>query len=370
LKLVKRRFKNGYETGLLFGFLPIFMVRVKKPVFDENTFFVWEPCSSNHAEVVPGFAKYLLDLGYKVSVLYSPVESNEGLFSRFENNSNLIVNKLTKKEAKKFFKYYGIENAKGIMITTGGVERDEQYEFTSKKLPHQRVLKVEHSATVFDYIPNGEKIITLRKMNYNGATTVEVNPHYFGKVEITQKNSDITNFIVIGALRANRRNTDMLVAAVQELQEKGFENFKITVVGKGSIKHFPTSLHKYFDIKGRLNFSDMYKEMEKADFFLPLLDVENKEHENTITTSTSGSFQLIYGFKTPAVMAEKFANVNGFTDKNSILYEGNEDLSKAMQKAIKMTPEEYTLLQDDLANFTKSLYNRSRENLRKLIDNE
>ena len=42
-----------------------------KPIIKENTFLVWEPCGKSHAEVVPGFVKYLLDLGYHVSVLVS-----------------------------------------------------------------------------------------------------------------------------------------------------------------------------------------------------------------------------------------------------------------------------------------------------------
>ena len=49
----------------------LFDIFYKKPIIKENTFLVWEPCGKSHAEVVPGFVKYLLDLGYHVSVLVS-----------------------------------------------------------------------------------------------------------------------------------------------------------------------------------------------------------------------------------------------------------------------------------------------------------
>ena len=65
----------------------------KIPVIKNNTFLLWEPCSKSHSEVLPGYAKYLLDLGYHVSVLCVPERIKEGLFSRF-NNRNLSINYL------------------------------------------------------------------------------------------------------------------------------------------------------------------------------------------------------------------------------------------------------------------------------------
>ena len=62
----------------------------KKPIIKDNTFLVWEACSKSHSEVVPGFAKYLLDLGYHVSVLLNPERYDEGLFSRFNERKYII----------------------------------------------------------------------------------------------------------------------------------------------------------------------------------------------------------------------------------------------------------------------------------------
>ena len=75
----------------------------KKPVIKSKTFIVWEPCSKSHSEVVPGYVKYLLDLGYHVSVIVNPQHYKSGLFSRFEDK-NLTLNKMSRKEVKEFFR--------------------------------------------------------------------------------------------------------------------------------------------------------------------------------------------------------------------------------------------------------------------------
>ena len=86
-----KEFENK-NTYYLFGFLPVFMKCVNIPVIKDNTFFVWEPCSQSHSEVVPGYVKYLLDLGYHVSVLVNPDRYKEGLFSRFKMKISAITN--------------------------------------------------------------------------------------------------------------------------------------------------------------------------------------------------------------------------------------------------------------------------------------
>src|SRR6267142_1235299 len=100
------------------------------PSISRDTFIVWEPCTRSHAEVVPGYVKYLLDLGYEVSVLLTPKRIEYGLFSSH---------------------------------STG-----------------QKVLLVEHDAKAT--VDNGSmtpQVITLRKINYKNAATTAVNPHYF-----------------------------------------------------------------------------------------------------------------------------------------------------------------------------------------------
>lgn len=91
----------------------------KKPIIKENTFLIWEPCSHSHAEIVPGFTKYLLDLGYHVSILMNPERYKEGLFRRFDNQ-NISYNKLSKRQIRKYFKRDSLEDVEGVLITTIG----------------------------------------------------------------------------------------------------------------------------------------------------------------------------------------------------------------------------------------------------------
>ncbi len=345
-----------------------------EPYCSENTFFVWEPCTYSHAEVVPGFVKYLLDLGYEVSVFATPARYDEGLFKKFGDfNSRLHLNKLTQKQIRKYFKNNGLKNAKGIMLTTSGklgepADYPTERKFFGEIKNNQKIIIVEHDIKkAVDTGTITNDIVMLRKPYYKDATITEINPHYFGDVNITQKNKDITNFITVGALRGKRRNTDMLVDAVKMLVANGKTNFKITCIGKGSIKNIPAELRKYFDAKGEAYFAQLYDEMEKADFFLPLLDSENPAHDRYITTGTSGSFQLIFGFITPCIIEEKFAQKNHFDTSNAILYKSSNELSQAMQQAINMSQEEYASVQQNLRNTANKIAEQSLKNLKTLL---
>lgn len=110
----------------------------KKPIIKDNTFLLWEPCTHSHAEIVPGFAKYLLDLGYHVSILINPKRYKEGLFCRFDNE-NISYNKMSKRQIRKFFKKSTLDNVQGTLITTigklyDGKDLDQAYNFFNKKL--------------------------------------------------------------------------------------------------------------------------------------------------------------------------------------------------------------------------------------------
>ena len=110
----------------------------KKPIIKNNTFIVWEPCSQSHSEVVPGYVKYLLDLGYHVSVCVNPKRYNEGLFSRFEN-ANISFNELSRKQVKKFFAKDNLEDVSGVLVTTVGklcdnVHYEDCYKFFNENV--------------------------------------------------------------------------------------------------------------------------------------------------------------------------------------------------------------------------------------------
>ena len=367
--LIRPRFYRAiYETYIRPWYENI--TRYKKPIIRDNTFLIWEPCSYSHAEIVPGFAKYLLDLGYHVSVLLNPDRYEEGLFSRFEH-ANISYNKLTRIETKKFFKNAKLKKVQGILVTTVGklcdrVHYNDVYSNFNKSLNKSKLLLVEHGIkSSVDAGTWNENYITLRKMDYKNAKTSVVNPHYFGNIKITPKNTDIVKFITIGAIQTKKKNNDLIINAVKKLYDSGFRNFKVTVVGKGNMRGIPEELVDYFDIVGRASFDRMYEEIEKADFLLT--SYNDKHHSRYKTWSTSGNFQLSYGFLKPCVIIESFAPINGFNDSNSIIYKSDSEYADAMKRCIEMSQKEYKQIQDNLKNYTDELYSESIKTLKELI---
>lgn len=341
------------------------------PTVTPNTFFVWEPCSHSHAEVVPGYAKYLLDLGFDVTVFLTPQRIDEGLFSRF-THERLTVSRMTQPAIVRYLKQHGLSNVKGILITTARKIGDKksyrsEYQLLERRAAEQKVLLVEHDVKQpSDHGAIDANIITLCKVRYGNTVTTAVNPHYFGAVNVTPKNTTPVKFITVGALRARRRNTSLLINAVAALHDSGVKNFKIVVIGRGSLRGIAPHLRQYFDIRGRVDFSQLYAELEDADFFLTLLDPENQQHQRYLTTGTSGNFQLIYGFSKPCLIAAHFAAAHGFDDRNSVIYNDNGQLAAAMRDAIAMTQSGYAAKQRALQELAASLYTESLANLKQL----
>lgn len=344
----------------------------KKPIIKDNTFIVWEPCSQSHSEVVPGYVKYLLGLGYNVSVLVHPDRLKEGLFKRFDDN-RIFLNRMSKKQIKNYFKNSDLKDVAGVLVTTVGkicdeIHFDEAYDTFNENADKSKLFFVSHESV--HAVDNGtwrEKNITLRELNYKDAKSVVVNPHYFGDVKITPKNQ-ITNFVMIGAIKPYKKNDNTIIEAVRELNAKGVTDFKVTVIGKGHIKNIPPEIRKYIDFKGRLPFDKMYDELEKADFILTAYDEENPAHIRYNTTGTSGNFQLVYGFLKPVIITQSFAPINGFNEYNSLIYKAPQDYANTMKRGIDLTAEQYKEMQNNLKSTAEEIYQKSLQNMEELIN--
>ena len=347
----------------------------KKPelLHDDNTFVVWEPCSGSHGEVIPGFVQYLLDLGYTVSVVMHSGHHKDGLFCRMKNEK-LLFNHISRKQAKKYFKTADLSGFKGIIVTTMGKLCDdsdiaEARTAFSETISRNKLLFVEHDAKIaVDENRWNSDIITLRKLNYRNAKSVVVNPHRFGTVEVTPKNRDKVNFVTVGAINPKRKNSTAIIEAVKKLVDDGITDFKVTVIGKGELKDLPAELHRFFDIRGRLSFAKMYEELEKADFMLTSYDPENELHQRYNTVGTSGNFQLSYGFCKPCIIVRDFAEINGFSEKNAIIYDRAGDYADALKRAIDLSADDYEFMQADLKKYVDELYSSSLNNLQGAIN--
>ena len=76
----------------------------------------------------------------------------------------------------------------------------------------------------------------------------------------------------------------------------------------------------------------------------------------------------MYGFQKPIIIKDNFAPINGFSEKNSILYKDDDDFYNALIKAINMSQEQYHNMQEDIKAYAHNFYQISKLNLKSLID--
>ena len=77
---------------------------------------------------------------------------------------------------------------------------------------------------------------------------------------------------------------------------------------------------------------------------------------------------MVYGFLKPIIIKDSFAEINGFTNDNSVIYKDDKDFADTLIKCINMTSAEYKNLQDNLSNYQQELAKCSLENLKELIN--
>lgn len=343
------------------------MNKFLKHYVSENTILLVE-INCCHLETLIGYYKILKDLGYNVEVIVNG--TTENVFNAYDEDVKIW--KFNYKEIVTLLQNDFIKNYKCVMFNSKIVyfSQVEETDIPSLIDGLQRGvlpnIYVQHHVDRINETQD-KQIILANPMKNPEFEQKVVNPHYFGDVKITDKN-EVTEFITVGSLEIARRNAKLLIDAVKELASEGVDNFKISVIGNGNLDELPENIRKYFDIKGRVPFDKLYSEVEKADFFLPLFDPENKAHERYLNAGTSGTFQLVYGFLKPCIIHKKFADVYDFNNANGIVYVENDALSQAMKTAIEMNTTEYRSLQNNLKSLVQEIEKNSSENLKGMLD--
>ena len=325
-----------------------------------------------HGECIPGFYKYLSDLNFDVDVLVNEVIYKEKALDLvkcknvFHCNYELMIHLL---------KYILMEKYTFVIFNSNAILKEKRTTVL-QKLPFlqnhlKKIYVLEHQfGHQLEYLDK-----TLLEMRHVFFLTdrlpvdkrlIPVNCHWFGNTCLPPKNK-VTRFISVGEINSVRRNFKMLLDAVEFLYNKGIIYFHITVIGRGNLEFINPKIRQFFSVLGRVSYSDMYSEIKKSDFFLPLLDPDNPDHDRYVTSGTSGSFQLIYGFSKPCLIERKFAEVYAFSSENAIVYEENKGLVLAMLKAIEMTGIEYESMRNNLITVSDDIYNKSLDNLKRVL---
>jgi hypothetical protein len=318
-----------------------------------------------HGETLPGFIKYLLDLGYNVDVFLQKPNGKDRndleLFLCFKMNDNVRIKTISYFDFNLLLHSDAVAKYEHVFFNTlhDGVEYRHLFKIDLFKL---KPVCVAHNPEINREYFRTDKIISLVKMDrINEKPPLVVNPHYFCEFKKREK-SQKTVFVAFYSKIFYRRNIYLLFEACDALFTKGIRNFSVKIIGNKM--EIPVKYRDNFIIFGFLDFQKMYEETIDSDFLLALIDQASVQYTN----KASGTYQLSYGFLKPIVLHKKFSDVSGFNDKNSILYNDNHDLADAMEKCINMSCDDYSALVCELEISEKELYNMSLNNLKKALN--
>ncbi len=320
-----------------------------------------------HGEVIAGYLKYFIDLGYNVDILVNSKIKEENPCCRLDITKNVRI--FHSSHIKLMLLFKQLHKYRHIVLMTSAyyrIQENGKYSSFLNKCPklkkHPSLFIVEHD--LLDVKRFEEDLISKNRLLTLGhfSQGIFASPILFGDLKITPKN-DITTFITVGAIKSFRKNHQALVEAIKDLAQQNLK-FKVLVVGLGDLNNLPKEIHPYIEILGRLDFPNMFEQVEKADFFLPLLDPNSKEHERYITTGVTGSAQLIYAFSKVPIIHSKFANFYGFSNDNALI---SDDLETGLKQAIEMNSLDYLKKQQKLSNLAKSLEVETIENFKRIM---
>jgi len=318
-----------------------------------------------HHECMPGFAKYYTELGYDVDILILKNFANS--FDYFEPKDKINIFEIESKEQFENYARLLSKKIKKYKHVFANTLYGSELEKNLGLLDLSQIIYVMHDTDLITNNSDLERIKSEDKLVYlaNIVENRQVNPHYFGNFDVKHKNSR-TNFMVIGNMNPAYRNYDLLMNSIRELKNKN-KDFVVTVIGYTTdINMIPEDIRDKFDIKGYLSYREMYDEVIKSDFILMLLDNNIEAHLKYKNTKSSGNVQLSYGFNTPVIISNDFAEFYKFNKNNSIIYENN-NLLESLERAINCSDSDYINLQNNLKITAKNIFNNSLNNLKNLI---
>ena len=346
----------------------------------DNTILLAEP-NAFHGECLPGYVKYFRELGYNVVILCRYANYKEDPFCRFAEKPTRYC--LTIWGMRKYLRSRKIKEYEYVLLTSARSYMDEyryywRYPDFLKMLPEGKrgVGLIEHEFGAGSYGEFWDKqdensaylkqlfyhTFVLTGFSFRNHKIPMLNPHYFGEIKPKQSLSQGKRvFITVGKISDSTRNYPQLFEALLKLSDD--MDYEVRVIGSGTLDGVPEKLRSKFKILGRLDFEDMYRNLEDADFFLPLLDREKQPAY--CKYCTSGSRQLILGFNMISLMQKEFASHYGFSSRNTIVYDIN--LAGAVMKALSMSNDEYQRMKMNLGKVRKEVEAVSLNNLRKRV---
>ena len=324
-----------------------------------------------HGETLPGYTDYLQRLGFQVTVIMRHAVWKASPFCRMNTPPRQFCltiwgmrHYLASKHIKKFdFVFYNSSKLSLKEYRFYGIITDF-LKIGSLPMGQYGNAIVEHNLKEKDNTICKNTFV-LTPWIHQGKLMPMCNPHTFGTIQtLPHRLSEKRVFITVGKVISSQRDFKSMVKAFQSLS--GGNDYELKVVG---IPADPTLLSQFPEnrliILGRLSFPELYNQLEQADFFLPLLDPLSQPQY--LNGCTSGSRQLILGFRIPPIIHEAFAEHYDFTKDSCLTYSSDDDFITALKRALTMTDDEHTAKRQELARLAEEVYQESLCNLAKRV---
>ena len=316
-----------------------------------------------HGTTLPGFANYWSQAGYQCyfllryeNFLERPLERLSIDYNAIVGDKSQLIKALKHKEFLNKFDFVFLnttfvwpEPIQPVWALVGNFPKGKKGFFVVEHNldPYVKMFREE------DLIQNGQlfTLLGFRK-------TPMLFPDDIGSTSVHVKNKDLIKFICVGTIYPGNKNYSLLYDAIRAAVKAGRTNFKILIIGNGTLNDIPFDCQQYFELLGKTDYPTMYKAMEDADYYIPLLDPYNLEHHKYLNNWVTGSSIQIFGFLKPAIINYLFAKAYHLDSNNSIIY-NNIYFKDAFIEAIDLSEEGYLKLVDGLNNTRNQLHDAS-----------
>ena len=341
-----------------------------------------------HGETLPGYVHYFQELGYEVTVLTRHVSWKDSPFVRMPKKPrhycltiwgmrHFLKSKKAAQYSVVFYnslrlflnEYRFINSARTFFNGKLPCGRDNWCGIEHNLEPHRR----KELRLLSDNNPDAPELSDLLKHTFV-LTPVDIllhpaekhpipmlNPCYFGDIQQTHAfdGKQKRVFITIGNVSRKTRSFPELFAMLKSLDATA--DYELRIIGRVVADALLGEMPAKVNVLGRLTYEEMYRQLEEADFFLPLLSPEAQA--KYLDGCTSGSRQLILGFAIPPIIHQAFAEVYGFREGSCITYSASNGFAEAFQRALTMTTTEYANMRNALASLKSEVEAVSLANL-------
>lgn len=348
-----------------------------------------------HYEVIPGFAYYLIRLGYEVDCLIQEPGQDGDVFYLCPS---------IKKKIRLFYYHDGKhrqhieslqkENVYDLLFATSFDKKKKDgwedlfRELLSYDQSRLGVIGCYHSLkTYLENRKNGplptQRVVSLSPVDSGEGFFREANANYYSDTILGRPKNRNTRILSIGhnsdryalfrAAESARKSTKQPIEVVCVARSipvtewlKRFIAQKINLMRNNPAdKNFPPLYHKHIRVMWSPSFKTLFREIENSDFLDASVLPETREMFSN--NRTSGTKQLSLGFLKPCIIEKDVAEYYGFSDRSAIIYEEGK-MEDALIRAVCMPEEEYREMVTELEKLCNEIRARSERNLKTLID--